>query len=799
MSLTEARQIIRKAIKSKSQTIDLSSQSLGELPVELLELKNISRLNISYNQLVNLPDWLLEFKNLKFLDVRNNRLAELPKSFLRFQCLEMINLRDNNLKTIPIVLKDIKSLKFVSVSNNNIERIPSWFFEIADVAIENNPVIDPPIEVYFRGNETIKNYFNERALGTENLYEAKLLIVGEPGAGKTTLMHKMLDSNYVLNPEEISTKGIEIQPYNFKTIDGNQFRINIWDFGGQEIYHATHQFFLTKRSLYVLLSDNREENTDFNYWLQTIELLSNRSPTIIVQNEKQDRKKDINISGMKERFSNLISNFSFNLGTDSKMLTRLKREIEHQIYQLPHIGTELPSIWVEIRKALEEKAITVPYITDADYFSICKKNGMLEIVRMYFLSSYLHDLGVFLHFQDNPILKRWIILRPDWATEAVYKILDSDKVIESNGYFTRLDLKDIWDDSKYAEMHDELTTLMMKFELCYQIDGSDAFIAPQLLRKAKPNYKWDGNNNIVLKYDYEFMPKGIITRFIVRMYYLITDQNLVWREGVILERQGSRAEVLETYGKREIRIRISGTYKTELLGIIMDCMDKIHLTYHNLRIQKLIPCNCEDCNGNKEPFYFSFDRIRNYISKNIYEDRCAHSLKMIKLISLQNSILGGASSGSLKVFISFTDDDSEYFKEFIKHFRVLERTIRMSVDSVENISSGENWKEFVRNKIDTSDIIIALISSDYLSSDWHSTMEMQKAIDRMDTDSCLFIPVIIRDCIWRGLPVANIKPVLYKTKPLFIDGVNVDSALVDATNQIKYAIDNFKKNKAIHK
>ena len=71
------------------------------------------------------------------------------------------------------------------------------------------------------------------------------------------------------------------------------FRVNIWDFGGQEIYHATHQFFLTRRSVYLLVTDDRKEDTDFNWWLQVEEMLSDGSPLIIVQNEKQDRRRDI--------------------------------------------------------------------------------------------------------------------------------------------------------------------------------------------------------------------------------------------------------------------------------------------------------------------------------------------------------------------------------------------------------------------------------------------------------------------------------------------------------------------------
>ena len=78
--------------------------------------------------------------------------------------------------------------------------------------------------------------------------------------------------------------------------------MNVWDFGGQQIYHATHQFFLTRSSLYVLLDDTRKDHKSandegFKYWLEAIELLSDRSPVLIFQNEKGGRSKIIDEAG----------------------------------------------------------------------------------------------------------------------------------------------------------------------------------------------------------------------------------------------------------------------------------------------------------------------------------------------------------------------------------------------------------------------------------------------------------------------------------------------------------------------
>ncbi|MDB5223158.1 MAG: GTPase [Chitinophagaceae bacterium] len=782
---------IEHAIHNKKDTIDLTCLGLSEIPEKLRELKALESINISSNNLEKLPDWFQEFTELKVLDARSNKLKALFHGLGNLQNLISINVRNNQFDEIPYEIRELKNLIFISVDNNNIERIPSWFFSIPNINIENNPIVDPPMEVYSRGTAAVLNYFLESSHGTEKLYEAKLLIVGEPGAGKTTLMNKILNEDYYLNIYEPSTKGIEIKPYYFQTPERNDFRVNIWDFGGQEIYHATHQFFLTKRSLYILLSDNRDENTDFNYWLQTIELLSGNSPLLIVQNEKQDRKKDINEAGIKERFKTVQKIISFNVATNKNRLRSLIREIESQVIDLPHIGAELPKIWVDIRKALEARSLLSPYISEIDYLNICKEKGMPEKERASFLSDYFHDLGVFLHFKDNAVLKRWIILKPDWGTEAVYKVLDNEKVITSNGYFSRKDLMEIWNQSIYSDMHEELISLMIKFELCYQLENSETFIAAQLLQRDKPSYQWTNQDNLHLKYDYEFMPKGLITRFIVRMHYYISSQRKVWREGVILEREETFAEVIETYGKKEIKIRISGKNKKEFLAIILDSIDKIHLTYTNLKVAKLIPCNCNNCVKSSNPYYFEYNSLKKYLSNRIFEDRCKESLLMVKISSLIDDVLGNRFQGlktSLDLYISYNDEDKFLKTELHKHLRTFERSGFLKISDRAKVNSGENERNYIRDRLDTANVIVVLLSPDYLNSELNYEVELAKALDRFETKSCLVIPIIIRECNWKST-ILKIKPILFNGKPIFSDKEKIDEALTDTMHQLKSSID----------
>ena len=541
------------------------------------------------------------------------------------------NTNDNEkLTRIPDEVFQLKKLKVLRLNYNKINNIPESISNLSNLTIlvlSNNPLESPPIEVAEKGIEAIREYFRQlQEEGKDDIYEAKLLIVGEAGAGKTTLAKKIKNPNYQLDNNQKSTEGIDIIQWNFPLDDEREFKVNIWDFGGQEIYHATHQFFLTKRSLYALVADTRKEDTDFYYWLNVVELLSDNSPLLIVKNEKQDRKREINDRALRGEFDNLKETLATNLKTN-RGLEDIITNIKHYISNLPHIGTALPKTWVKVRQTIENDARN--YISLDEYLDICEENGFTLHQDTLQLSGYLHDLGVCLHFQDeeDSLLYKTVIIKPEWGTHAVYKVLDNKKVINNQGRFTRSDLKNIWHEEKYVLMRGELLELMKKFQLCYTIlENEDTFIAPQLLSHNQPEYKWDENNNLILRYSYpNFMPKGIVTRFIVVMHQWIEQQKYVWKSGVILNKDHTKAEVIEYYGRREIRIRVWGRDKRGLMTIVANELDKINDSYKRLKYQKLIPCNCEKCKSTQNPHVYEFNKLIERIANEKQTIECDNS------------------------------------------------------------------------------------------------------------------------------------------------------------------------------
>jgi small GTP-binding protein len=617
----QIRKKIKEAKANHSVGLDLRGgqnpdEQLTQIPDELFALEQLRTLNLSGNRLATVPQAITRLRNLTHLDLSNNELLEIPQPVFELNSLEGLLLQNNPIRDVTSQVLQLTNLKRLGLS---------------DTAIDN-----PPPEIRVKGIESIKEYFRQlEAQGENYLYEAKLLILGEGGAGKTTLAKKITNPNYSLQ-EEDSTHGIEVTPWTFSMENGRSVRVNIWDFGGQEVYHATHQFFLTKRSLYILVADTRKEDTDFYYWLNAVELLSDNSPLLIVKNEKQDRSREINERQLRGQFPNLKETLATNLATN-RGLDNILAEIKRYISSLAQVSVPLPNTWVRVREALGNDPRN--HISLEEYLDICDRNGLSELKDKLQLSDYLHDLGVFLHFQRDPILKDFFILNPLWGTDAVYKVLENRRVIRNMGQFDRDDLANIWYGTEYADVQDELLRLMITFKLCYQIPSSDHYIAPQLLSENQPEYLWDEADNLILRYSYEFMPAGIFTQFIVAAHKLIDGQNLVWKHGAVLRRNQTRAEIIEYYAKREIAIRVAGKDKRELMTIIGYELDKINSTYRRLRHSKLIPCNCSMCKGSQAPSFYPYEVLERFMDDGQELIQCQNSFRMVAISSLIDDVL----------------------------------------------------------------------------------------------------------------------------------------------------------------
>ncbi|MBC7774608.1 MAG: leucine-rich repeat domain-containing protein, partial [Phycisphaerae bacterium] len=556
---------------SNLQVLNCSSTRIDDLS-PLKELKNLRQLNAS-ETLINDLAPLRGLKRLERLNLSRTRIFDLSplSGFKNLQQLDICNTLVSDLSPILSLIK----------AGRQVIWHRKWDNKDKLIHVLDCPITIPPREVVERGENAILRYFDEREkVGTDQIYEAKLLLIGEGGAGKTTLCHKLFDHLSELPKEKDSTRGIDIRPLYFDLPDGKQFRINVWDFAGQGKYQAAHSFFYTHRSLYVLVDDTRtlDENeayrTFYYHWLQTAELFGGNSPLLVLHNQKADRARTgFNLGTFQAEFPFVKELFCINLGSkDTSGILDLKKQITRWAQKLPHIGDVVPKTWVKVREDIETERQMNPYISDQRYRDICAIHGITDELKQSDLSHYFHDLGIFLHFQENALLRRDIFLQNQWVTDAVYKILDDPEISgKQRGRFDKTDLARLWDEGFYSKRRDELLALMLQFELCYQVQDTETYIAPQLLPGDIPVYDLGKDIPLQLKYEYGFMPKGLLYRLIVRIHRLIAKGQLaVWNGGAVLERLNAKADILESLDRRQISVRVTGTRAKELVTIVAE-------------------------------------------------------------------------------------------------------------------------------------------------------------------------------------------------------------------------------------
>jgi internalin A len=582
----------------------LRDNQLTALPPEIAELKSLTELYLTNNQLTALPPEIAELKSLTKLDLGGNQLTALPPEIGELKSLTKLDLGGNQLTALPPEIGELKSLTWLILwGGNQLTTLPHEIGELKSLTkldLRENPLPILP-EILAKTDEpaTIINYYLRHETGEKKpLNEAKMILVGQGSVGKTSLVKRLLWDEFDLHEEK--TEGIEIEEWQV-AVDDQKIRLNVWDFGGQEIMHATHQFFLTKRSLYLLVLDARlgDEENRIEYWLKIIKSFGGDSPVIIVGNKIDEQPLDIDRRGLMAKYRNIrdivgVSCKGFD-GIDGKgceSIDELKDIIAREVGSLEHIHDPLLTTWSAVKSQLE--GMDKDYIPYHEYLNMCQTEGVTDELSQRTLIRLLHDLGIVLNFQDDPRLKDTNILNPEWVTNGVYRILNSNELFHVKGVLKREMLNRILDSHEYpGDKHLFIIDMMRKFELCFDFDGfyDQKFLIPDLLSKEEPHTgEWD--DALAFQYHYDALPGSIISRFIVRMHPSIY-KNTYWRSGVVLEDRdsGNKTLVKADREDKKIFIRVSGREQTRraFLRAIRSNFEYIHKTIPGIEPEEKVP------------------------------------------------------------------------------------------------------------------------------------------------------------------------------------------------------------------
>jgi internalin A len=750
--------LIEEARRTHALELDLSEQGLTELPESVEQLTQLQRLYLHSNQLTTLPESVGQLTQLHGLYLHSNQLTTLPESVGQLTQLQTLYLSDNQLTTLPESLIALRSLVRLYLHGNDALGLPA-------------EVLGPKWQEPFSQNkkpanpaEILAYYFWVLRGGRRPLNEAKLILVGRGAVGKTSLVNRLVHDQFDRGEEK--TEGIRITEWPLLLNGNEDVRLNVWDFGGQEIMHATHQFFLTQRSLYLLVLNGRAggEDVDAEYWLKLIESFGDESPVIVVLNKIKEQPFDVNRRALQQKYP--VRCFIKTDCADKTGLVELRRAIERETDQLEHLRDAFPASWFTIKDRLAR--MEQNYLSFAEYRAVCAELGEQDASAQELLASYLHSLGIALNYKDDPRLQDMHVLNPHWVTNGIYKILNAEKLEQQKGEIRLGELAKILDLNEYPiRMHRFIFDLMKKFELCFSFPNNDThYLIPELLDKQEPlqTAEFKSEECLNFQYHYPVLPEGLLPRFIVRTHTL-SEGLARWRTGVILRFEDNHALVKADVPDKKVFISVSGPMpsRRRLLAVIRADFERIHHDIRNLQPQEMVPL----------PAYPN--AVVPYQELLVLEQEGEREFKKVvggRVLKLDvHELLNGVDlegtrrrerktdeqQHAARLFYSYSHKDERLRNDLETHLKLLQRQGLIETWHDRQIEAGDEWKRKIDDNLERADIILLLVSATFIASEYCFAIELTRALERHDKGEAIVIPIILRDVDLKDAPFAKLQ------------------------------------------
>ncbi|WP_438044913.1 TIR domain-containing protein [Sorangium sp. So ce128] len=141
-----------------------------------------------------------------------------------------------------------------------------------------------------------------------------------------------------------------------------------------------------------------------------------------------------------------------------------------------------------------------------------------------------------------------------------------------------------------------------------------------------------------------------------------------------------------------------------------------------------------------------------------------------------------------RLFFSYSHQDEALRDELEAHLALLKHDGLLQSWHDRRIAAGEAWAGQIDKNLDTAEVILLLISADFLASDYCFDKEMRRALERHDAGRARVIPVILRETDWRGAPFARLQALPRDGRPV-TSWRNRDAAWTDVALGIRRAVE----------
>jgi internalin A len=650
-------------------TLNLDQGQLTGLSDCLGGLTRLTALNLDGNQLTNLPALLGGLHGLTSLNLARNRIEVLPDSLSRLTGLTLLNLGKNRLRVLPDYVGTFTRLRTLDVTGNELTALPASLGDLSNLAnlhLDGNPWNLPP-EILRQGTAAVLAFLGARSSSdTVRLWRSKLLIVGEATVGKTSLFKRLTGGEY--DRAEPQTHGVHVEDMMLEHPDTPEVRMRIstWDFGGQLEYRATQRFYLTERSLFVLVWNARARWRDGKLlaWLDSITARAPQAPVLVVATHVDDASAALLPDDLRSTYPSVVGIHQVDSRT-RRGIDELREMIREFAARLPLMGVEWPRSWVRAVDAIQELPgvrASIGEVNDVlSAASVTRLDARETVIRA------MHDLGDIVHFREDRELADTVVLKPTWLDGRITAVLDSDLVAGSGGVLSRAEARRLWGDRETG-LIELLPRMMERFDLAYRVgdpdDSTDIALVVERLADARPEgvtKAWaragapEDSTEVGYAFRLRSRQAGIPSWFIARMHR--HTMGLHWSRGVLLHDRDPENPAWalvedDDSDQPTVSIRVRGRFPVHFLSVLTDGFKQIvQHRYEGLITTTLVYCTCRDA-GEPCGYLFTFqqlmDEAHDTDPDSTHQVRCGRSKKKLDARRLLDGLPDTGISRSLQ-------------------------------------------------------------------------------------------------------------------------------------------------------
>jgi internalin A len=556
-------------------------------------LMNLTTFNCEATAVIDLAP-LKGVSKLKSLNCSRTKVSDLtPLTGIR--SLESLDLLETLVSDLT-PLEGLPNLSSLNCSQCVLTAIPGAFWlkpSLSWLCCHQTSIPGIPTEVLSQSGfenclPSLRAHLRDLSAGEHAMRDVKLMVLGNGRVGKTQICRRLRNEPYDEAVE--STHGIVVTSAPLPTIkDESPARLNIWDFGGQDIYHGTHALFMRSRAVFALVWFPGAEtmpqyehggfvfrNQPLAYWLQYVRSFGGTDGPLLIVQTRCDRpehdavRPPVSDGALAPFPYRKLLNYSALNDRGRAALDDALREAVAWLHEKEGVAV-IGVGRAEVKRTIED-------MRDADaarplaerrdrvmsfeqFEALCEKTGGVSDPKQ--LLAYLHNAGTV--FYREGLFENRIIIDQGWALEAIYAVFNRQhsygRILRQKGRFTRSDLADwVWKAEGYGPKEQELfISMMQSCGICFEYrpaskDGliEAEYIAPDLL-PGKPEsevaQKWDADRPTErAEFSYDLLPASLMRGIIAHIGHEAGLDADYWRDGLYVYEAttGSRGLIEQT-------------------------------------------------------------------------------------------------------------------------------------------------------------------------------------------------------------------------------------------------------------